>query len=272
MLNFISFILKLSHLFNVKISLNFTYITPYFPTLSTPNFHQKFTIFTPNFETPIYTIVAPTSLKDGFSGLSKVTTLTFDNFDTSETTSMYGTFSKCTSLRTITFGDYWNTSNVTTTRSMFNGDKSLTTINGLDKFKTGKVETMAWMFQDCSSLTSLSLTSFNTESVKNFSANGDNNGFSGMFSGCTKLQSLNMSSFVITSSGKNLPSLWKGCTSLKDLWTPKVQTSSISTWSTMYTDLYDKSNPSDKTNYKNKQNNSAFHMKTVSHHLTNVPN
>ena len=111
------------------------FFAPYFPTLSTPNFHQKFTIFTPNFETPIYTIVAPTSLRDAFTcatnaptRLTKLESLDFTNFDTSETTDFYR-FLHSSPVTTLTFGEKFTTANATNMYQMFNSLKNLTTLD-----------------------------------------------------------------------------------------------------------------------------------------------
>ena len=64
--------------------------------------------------------------------------------------------------------------------------KKLKKIEGLTNLNTSEVTTMSGMFEDCSRLTSLDLSSFNAENVQNMSA---------MFSGCQNLTSLNLSNF-----------------------------------------------------------------------------
>ena len=64
---------------------------------------------------------------------------------------------------------------------------------------------MSKMFSYCSSLKSIDLSSFNTTNVKDMSF---------MFSGCSSLQSINLSSFN-TTNVKNMRSMFYGCSSLK---------------------------------------------------------
>ena len=74
-----------------------------------------------------------------FYGMSKLTTLSLSNFDTSKVTNM---------------------------GSMFYGMSSLTTLN-LSNFDTSKVMDMSAMFADMSNLVTLDLSNFNTSNVTN---------------------------------------------------------------------------------------------------------
>ena len=82
-----------------------------------------------------YTIVAPTSLSDGFtcatnasSRFTKLNSLVFNNFDTSETTNFYR-FLHSSPVTTLTFGEKFTTANATNMRQMFNSLKNLTTLD-----------------------------------------------------------------------------------------------------------------------------------------------
>ena len=70
--------------------------------------------------------------------------------------------------------------------ALFASFSGLTTINGLDNLNTANVQNMEYMFSGCSSLTSLDLSSLNTASVTTMSF---------MFAGCSKLTSLDLSSW-----------------------------------------------------------------------------
>ncbi|KJY63056.1 hypothetical protein JF73_15550 [Lactobacillus helsingborgensis] len=65
---------------------------------------------------------------------------------------------------------------------------NLTSINGLDKLDTSKVTSMLQMFMDCTKMTSLDLSSFNTTNVTNFST---------MFAFDPSLTSVDLSSFTV---------------------------------------------------------------------------
>ncbi len=112
-----------------------------------------------------------------FSEYVSVTTIDFNNIDTSLVTDMSYMFNNCFSLTTLDVSNF-DTSKVTNMEYMFAGDKeramSLSTIIGLTSFKTYNVTNMARMFyMDCA-LTSLDLSSFDTYNVQSMA---------GMFSG-----------------------------------------------------------------------------------------
>ena len=65
---------------------------------------------------------------------------------------------------------------------------NLTSINGLDKLDTSKVTSMLQMFMDCTKMTSLDLSSFDTTNVTNFST---------MFAFDPSLTSVDLSSFTV---------------------------------------------------------------------------
>ena len=85
--------------------------------------------------------------------------------------------------------------------------KKLKKIEGLTNLNTSKVTTMSGMFSGCSRLTSLDLSNFKTEKVQNMSS---------MFDECKKLTSLNLSNFN-TEKVQNMSSMFSGCSSLTSL-------------------------------------------------------
>ena len=126
-----------------------------------------------------YKIVAPTDCASMFASYAKMTSLDLSNFDTSNTTTMFG---------------------------MFNGCSALTNLN-IDNFKTSKVTTMSGMFNSCVGLTSLNLSSFDTSSVTNMSY---------MFNSCRNLEKLNLSSFK-TSYVTALNVMFQSCEKLTEI-------------------------------------------------------
>ena len=95
--------------------------------------------------------------------------------------------------------------------------KKLKKIEGLTNLNTSEVTTMSGMFEDCSRLTSLDLSSFNAENVQNMSA---------MFSGCQNLTSLNLSNFK-TENVQNMSDMFYECNSLQTIYCNNTWTCSV---------------------------------------------
>ena len=83
---------------------------------------------------------------------------------------------------------------------------------------------MSYMFSNCSSLQSLDLSSFNTSAVTNMSY---------MFYNCYSLQSLDLSSFN-TSAVTNMAVMFHNCYSLQSLDLSSFNTSAVTNMSTMF--------------------------------------
>ena len=179
------------------------------------------------------TIYAPEDSNNLFSSLMELQTISFNNFDTTNVTTMESMFDSCSKLTNIDVSSF-NTSNVTDMNCMFNGCSKLTNID-VSSFNTSNVTNMFNMFEDCSSLTSLGLTNFNTAKVTNMSAmfalcsslttlNINQSNFSTanvtdmsfMFSDCSKLASLNVRGFD-TSNVTNMGYMFYGCSSLTNV-------------------------------------------------------
>ena len=86
--------------------------------------------------------------------------------------------------------------------------EALTTIEHLDYLNTSEVNGMRSMFSSCTSLETLDLSSFNTEKVTNMSK---------MFVGSTNLRTINLPKGFIGSRVTDLRSMFKDCTSLTEL-------------------------------------------------------
>jgi len=89
-------------------------------------------------------------------------------------------------ITTVTIDASCNNYNGTSLNGLFSSFSGLTTINGLENLNTANVQNMEEMFSGCSSLTSLDLSSFNTASVTTMGL---------MFTGCSSLTSLDLSSW-----------------------------------------------------------------------------
>ncbi|WP_267864771.1 BspA family leucine-rich repeat surface protein [Enterococcus faecalis] len=111
------------------------------------------------------------------------------SFNTSNVTSMRGTFERMYSLENIDVS-HFDTSKVTDMTGMFMGLRKIKKLD-LRNFNTSKVISMTHMFNDCSSLTDLNVTSFDTSNV---------NSMGNMFNYTPSLQVIDLSSFKITSS------------------------------------------------------------------------
>ncbi|MBR4407872.1 MAG: BspA family leucine-rich repeat surface protein, partial [Clostridia bacterium] len=96
---------------------------------------------------------------------NNISTIIFNNFDTSKVSNMEGMFNRCSGLQSLDLSSF-DTSKVSNMRYMFYSCSSLTSLN-VNNFNTSSVTDMRYMFQDCSSLTSLDLSSFNTTNVTN---------------------------------------------------------------------------------------------------------
>ena len=138
-------------------------------------------------------IYSSTTLNSTFSSLSALETISFNNFDTSNASSMSYMFGSCESLISLDLSGF-NTSKVSTMYQMFYNCTKLTNLN-VSNFNTSKVTDMQQMFHYCGSLTSLDLSSFNTPNVKSIVK---------MFSDCSALTTLNISGFDYS----KITSLW----------------------------------------------------------------
>ena len=102
-------------------------------------------------------------LENAFRGMTALKNISFDNFDTSGTTTMKGMFYGDTSLTTLDLS-LFNTSNVHDMSTMFSLCTGLISLN-IEKFNTSNVTDMGGMFQICTGLTTLDVSSFDTSNV-----------------------------------------------------------------------------------------------------------
>jgi len=140
-----------------------------------------------------------------FANLDKVKSITFDNFDTSEVTSMKGMFSGCSGIEELDLSDFV-TEQVTDMSRMFQKCSALTSLD-LSSFDTENVTNMSQLFKECSSLVELDLRGINTQNVTDMY---------GMFFRCSGLTDLNISGFD-TSNVTSMNCMFYECSSLDSL-------------------------------------------------------
>jgi surface protein len=139
--------------------------------------------------------------------------LDLSDWNVSKVTVMSHMFADCTKLESIKLTN-WNTDSVLNMGAMFNDCHSLKVID-VSSFDTKNVRAFCQMFERCSSLEQIiGLNNFNTSSAAgNYSGQ---NGFSDMFSGCSSLTAVDVSSFD-TSNGVYFSNMFNGCSSLVKL-------------------------------------------------------
>ena len=115
----------------------------------------------------------------------------------------------------------------TSTNSWFREMNYLTSITGMYEYlNTSEVTDMGYMFSGCSRLTSLNLSGFNTANVTNMQ---------GMFQNCRGLTSLNlMSGSFVTDNVTNMSAMFQFCTGLTDLRLGVFNTANVTNMSNMF--------------------------------------
>ena len=157
-------------------------------------------------------------------GKGTIVHIVFDkSFSTYTPTSLSKFFRGLTKLETITGQEYLNTDKVTNMSYMFSGCSSLTSLD-VTHFNTENVKYMNNMFYSCSSLTSLDVTHFNTAKVGNMN---------GMFSSCSKLTSLDVTNFK-TEHVTNMSFMFSNCSALTSLDVTKFNTANVTDMSNMF--------------------------------------
>jgi len=158
-------------------------------------------------------VPGPSPIPGGEQGLdynADLTSITFNNIDTSNVTTMAGMFTKGgnsyssgTGLVNLDLSNF-NTSNVTDMSNMFANRGILSSLN-LSSFNTANVTNMDHMFSSCRNLTSLNLSSFNTANVTDMSD---------MFQGCSGLTTITVGSGWSTTGVTSSSSMFDNCTQL----------------------------------------------------------
>ena len=151
-------------------------------------------------------IYAPIGAYSLFRNLTTVTTIEFNNFNTTGVTNMSAMFNGCSSLTSVGDLSGWQVGNVTNMSNMFLSCSSLTSVGDLSGWQVGNVTNMSSMFNKCSSLTSVGdLSNWNVGNVTSMS---------GMFSGCSQSTSVGDLSGWQVGNVTNMISMFNGCSKL----------------------------------------------------------
>ena len=163
-----------------------------------------------------------TNMASMFDSCRNLTTLDLSNFDTSNVTYMYYMFFKCSKLTLLDLSNF-DTSNVTDMGNMFDSCSSLTTLD-VSSFDTSKVMDMSSMFDSCSKLSTLDLSNFDTSKVTSMHS---------MLDSCSNLTTLDLSNFD-TSKVTNMGSMFQYCSNLTTLDLSNFDTSNVTYMSFMF--------------------------------------
>ncbi|SEK70427.1 surface protein [Butyrivibrio sp. ob235] len=160
-----------------------------------------------------------------FFGCENLKTLDLSFIDATHATSMQAMLNGCTSLESVNLSGI-NTSNIKEMGSMFWGCDSLKSVD-LSSFDTSNCEEMKYMFNRCSSLEKITFgQNFRAQKVKDFTA---------MFSGCTSLASVNLSTFD-TSNATSFCNMFYSCHSLTSFDFSPLNTAKVNNMSGMFYD------------------------------------
>ena len=124
----------------------------------------------------------------------------------------------------IVFDKSFSTYTPTSLSRFFRSLTKLETITGLEYLNTDKVTNMSYMFSGCSKLTSLDVTKFNTEKVTVMNS---------MFSNCSALTSLDVTKFN-TAKVTNMSRMFYRCSKLISLDVTKFNTANVRDMSYMF--------------------------------------
>ena len=115
---------------------------------------------------------------------------------------------KASNIETVTFDASFNSVKMKSCSQMFANFSKLTTINNIKNLDTKDVTCMSGMFTGCSALEDVDVSSFNTASVNDMSA---------MFAKCTRLKTLDLSYFN-TANLKITASMFAGCFAIETIY------------------------------------------------------
>ena len=124
----------------------------------------------------------------------------------------------------IVFDKSFSTYAPTSLSSFFGSLTKLETITGLEYLNTANVTDMSYMFSGCSKLTSLDVTHFNTANVTNMCY---------MFSSCLMLTSLDVTKFN-TENVTNMHKMFYGCSKLTSLDVTHFNTTNVTNMGYMF--------------------------------------
>lgn len=121
---------------------------------------------------------------------------------------LWQTLAERREIKTVVFDESFKDARPTDCGGWFWSFEALTTIEHLDYLNTSEVDDMRLMFSSCTSLETLDLSSFNTEKVTTMAT---------MFEKSKNLHSIKLPKGFIGSSVTNLNATFRGCESLTEL-------------------------------------------------------
>ena len=130
-------------------------------------------------------------------------------------------YNNCTK---VVFTSSFNHAKPTSCYHWFKDFNYLTTIEGIENLNTEEVKNMSYMFSGCSRLTSLDVSSFNTAEVTDMRY---------MFNGCSGLTSLDVSKFN-TDKVTDMSFMFYNCSGLTSLDVSKFNTAEVTDMSFMF--------------------------------------
>ena len=163
-----------------------------------------------------------TSLRGLFDGCQNLEWLDLTNFNTINISNMSHMFSKCSKLKYLNISNF-NTSNTTEMRSMFQLCSELSSLD-VNNFDTSKVTDMSFMFNYCKAISSLDLSNFDTSKVTDMST---------MFQRCQNLVDLRINNFN-TNNVTNMSFMFHGCQKLRSLDLSNFNTSNVTGMTSMF--------------------------------------
>ena len=164
-----------------------------------------------------------TSLYGLFSKMTSLKTIEgLSNLDTSKVTDMDSMFRDCSSLETLDVSGF-DTSRVTDMDGMFYECRKLQIID-VSKFDTSKVKSMGFMFSYCEGVKTIDVSNFNTENVTIMC---------NMFQSASQCEVLDVKNFN-TSRVTRMDGMFSGCKSITSLDVSNFDTSNVTDMNTMF--------------------------------------
>lgn len=163
-----------------------------------------------------------------FMAMNNLTQINFfdengiNRFNTEDNKSLFRTFNKCYSLKTLDLSGF-DTRKNDSLYETFTYDYNLEEIN-LGNMDTSNVESAWRTFSDCRSLKSIDVSSFNTSKITEFGE---------MFLGCSSLKELDVSGFD-TSKAYGVQAFIRDCTSLEKIDLSGFDTSLVTDYSGLF--------------------------------------
>ena len=180
-------------------------------------FYAPCTIYAPNDSSWLFSDSSNSNVR-----FTVLTSLTFDNFNTSKTTNMSNMFTDCEKLTSLDLSGF-DTSNVTNISNMFDNCVVLSSLN-ISSFNTKNVKDMSYVFYFCKALTSIDVSNFDTSNATTIA---------GLFYYCKSLTSINVSNFD-TSKVTSLHSLFYYCYGLTSIDLSNFNTSKVTTITNLF--------------------------------------